>query len=93
MNIKEAVEIAKKALLDVFEEADPNSFRLEEVVLDDFSDWKITLSYQIQSIKTNEGVNGLSLLAMALSKGRSYKIVMVNKHSGEVKAIKMYQNE
>lgn len=92
MDIKEAVQVAKQALLDVFDDIDKPTFRLEEVVLNDSSDWKITLSYQ-RLTKVGADQNGFTLLAAAMNKSRTYKVVIVGKHTGEVKAIKMYKDE
>ena len=88
MNVQEAVANAKTALVDLFASEDPRGIRLEEVVLDDSSNWKITLSYARQAGLEN-GDNMLASVINSMNVKRAYKVVTIDKSTGEVKAIKI----
>ncbi|OTU44205.1 hypothetical protein CAT37_09200 [Acinetobacter pittii] len=92
IDIKEAVQIAKDNLAIVFESEGPNSIRLEEVVLDDYSNWIITLSYQ-RTKQISDDATPLALFGAALANKRFFKVVVVSKNNGEVKSIKMRSDD
>lgn len=91
VEVKDAVQIAKDTLEVVFGAEQPYSTRLEEVVLNNQSDWVITLSY-LRSYPSHEDVSTLSIIGAALSNKRVYKVVTVSKGTGEVKSIKMRED-
>lgn len=92
IEVKEAVQIAKDTLHTVFSSEEPYSIRLEEVVLDNYSDWIITLSY-LRNAVSPEDTSPLAILGASLSSKRSYKVVKVSKSNGEVKSIKMREDD
>lgn len=91
IEVKEAVQIAKDALGVVFESEQPHSIRLEEVVLNDSSDWVITLSY-FRTSASLEDASPMAVIGAALSHKRVYKVLTVSKSGGEVKSIKMRED-
>lgn len=88
VNIKEAVEAAKEALGLVFASEGAHSIRLEEVILDDYYNWVITLSY-LRNVHIPEDNNPLSILGGVISGKRAYKVVTLDKETGDVKSIKI----
>ncbi|MFL9479681.1 hypothetical protein ACKEN4_10595 [Acinetobacter baumannii] len=92
IDIKTAVNIAKEHLALVFESEEPRSIRLEEVVLDDYENWIITLSYTRNSLQGVEP-SPLAILGASLSNKRYFKVVTVSKSIGEVKSIKMRSDD
>lgn len=92
IEVKEAVQIAKDNLELVFESENPRAVRLEEVILDDNSNWIITLSYVASSTLLEEATP-LSILGSALNNKRVFKIVKISKKDGSIKSIKMREND
>lgn len=92
IDIKTAVKIAKENLAVVFESEEPRSIRLEEVVLDDYDNWIITLSYTRNSLQGTEP-SALAILGASLSNKRYYKVVTISKYNGEVKSIKLRSDD
>lgn len=92
VEIKDAVQIAKDTLHVVFGSEEPYSIRLEEVILDNYNDWVITLSYLRKGISPDE-TSAMAILGAALSSKRAYKVVKVSKKDGEVKSIKMREDD
>lgn len=90
MNAKEAIQVAKTGLLDMFEDEDPQDIRLEEIEQNNIGNWVITLSYfQKPSSRDN---SGLMAIAAAINvNNRTYKLVTVNT-MGEVESIKIRKN-
>lgn len=91
MNAKEAIEIAKIELLNIFEDASPNELRLEEIELQHSNKWVITLSY-IQDRTPTETVGLLAIAAAMNLHNRVFKVVTVNKSTGVVESIKIRNN-
>ncbi|MDC4504780.1 hypothetical protein NQ775_13135 [Acinetobacter baumannii] len=84
IDIKTAVNIAKENLAVVFESEEPRSIRLEEVILDDYNNWIITLSYTRNNLQSAEST-AVAILGASLSKKRYFKVVTLSKDSGDVK--------
>lgn len=90
MNAKEAIQIAKIGLLDMFEGEDPQDIRLEEIEQNNIGQWVVTLSY-LQKPSAREN-SGLMAIAAAINvSNRAYKLVTVNTR-GEVESIKIRKN-
>lgn len=94
MELQEAIETAKEKLLTLFAADNPKSIRLEEVEMDDFTHWIITLSYLRQADPTNDPkMGGIMAIAAALNtQTRIYKTVVINKDTGHVDSIKIHKN-
>lgn len=92
IDIKSAVDIAKENLSVVFESEGPRSIRLEEVILDDYNNWIITLSYTRNNLQGTDP-SPLAILGASLSNNRYFKVVTVSKDSGQVKSIKMRSDD
>lgn len=88
VDVKEAVEKAKSALESLFSSEGAHSIRLEEVILDDNRNWVITLSY-LRSVHIPEDNSPLSVLGGVISGKRAYKVVTLDKETGDVKSIKI----
>lgn len=91
IDVKQAVQIAKETLETIFETEEPSNIRLEEVVLDNNSDWVITLSY-LRKVGTYDDMNPFATITANLSNRRTFKVVKVSKSGGEVKSIKIREN-
>lgn len=91
MELKEAVEAAKQQLIVIFDIEDKNSVRLEEVELNDHSNWVITLSY-MQKSDPNASTGLMAIAAAINANTRTYKVVTINKQSGGVESIKIRDN-
>lgn len=92
IEVKDAVQIAKDTLNTVFDSEEPYSIRLEEVVLDNRNDWVITLSYLRKAVSPDDA-SPLAFLGATLSTKRAFKVVKVSKRYGEVKSIKMREDD
>jgi hypothetical protein len=94
MELQDAIETAKEKLLTLFAADNPKSIRLEEVEMDDFTHWIITLSYLRQADPTNDiKMGGIMAIAAALNtQTRIYKTVVINKDTGHVDSIKIHKN-
>ncbi|MBU3817711.1 hypothetical protein [Acinetobacter baumannii] len=92
IDIKTAVNIAKENLAVVFESEEPRSIRLEEVILDDYNNWIITLSYTRNNLQSAEST-ALAILGASLSNKRYFKVVTISKDSGDVKSIKIRSDD
>lgn len=86
MDVKEAVKLAKKHVLDLFAEEEISNLGLEEVELtDDEQEWVVTLGF---SRPWDEPRNTLASLAESNLPRRSYKIVRIYDKSEQVSSIK-----
>lgn len=95
MDVKQAIALAKEALLDLFADENPRSIRLEEVDLENSREWVVTLSYLKDVDPREEGGSQLGLMAIAAALNtntRLYKKVVIDKSSGVVKSIKIHKN-
>jgi len=87
IDVKEAVQQAKRYLTEIFSGEQPQLLRLEEVELSqDESTWRVTLSFVPG--------NAPGALAAALgvpSGSRDYKMVTVRATDGQVQSVKIRQ--
>lgn len=90
MKLKEAINIAKAELEDIFEDENPRDIRLEEVDKNNLGSWVITLSY-LQAPDARESMGLMAIAAAINVNTRAYKLVTVNQ-SGEVESIKIRKN-
>jgi hypothetical protein len=82
MNAKEAVEIAKNTINDLFAKEGVTNLGLEELEFDDAHDlWRITIGFS----RSWDSHQGISALAGVLR--RTYKIVEIDK-DGKARAVK-----
>ena len=93
MDVKEAVRLAKKHIIELFEDDDISHVGLEEVEFDElFSVWKITIGFHRPTglLSPLEAVT--SGLSSGFSKGtsvrRAYKIVNIKDRTGKVLSVK-----
>ena len=89
MDVKKAVQTARKYVTDVFADDEITYVALEEVEFAEGPNvWRITLSF----LRPTGTVSSMELIAPALSRGenvrRSYKIVNVDNVSGRVTSVK-----
>ena len=74
MNAKEAVEVAKSTIADLFAKEGVTNLGLEELEYDEAHDiWRITIGFS----RSWDSRQGISALAGVL--GRTYKIVAIDK--------------
>ncbi len=95
MELQEAIENAKNTLSTLFASDNPKAIRLEEVILDDYTNWIITLSYLRQADPANDSVSAAGLMAIAAAlntQSRVYKTVIINKSTGNIESIKIHKN-
>ncbi|MGX9727141.1 MAG: hypothetical protein ACTFAK_07430 [Candidatus Electronema sp. VV] len=86
MDVKEAVKLAKKHVLDLFADENITNLGLEEVEYNEIGrEWIVTLGF---SRPWDEPRNTLASLAQASTPHRSYKIVRINNQSESVRCIK-----
>lgn len=90
MNAKEAIQVAKIGLLDMFESEDPQDIRLEEIEQDNMGRWVVTLSY-FQKPSERENLGLMAIAAAINVSNRAYKLVIVNTE-GDVESIKIRKN-
>ena len=84
MNVKEAVRAANKYITELFADEEVQDLGLEEVVFDETANaWKITIGFsrpwERRSLAANLGGQGW--------KNRSFKVVEINDHTGEIVAM------
>lgn len=89
MEVKEAVQVAREYVVDVFADDEISNVGLEEIEFDDRSDvWKVTLSF----LRPSGTMSKLDFVAPGLNRGqnvrRSFKTVNVDDDSGRVISIK-----
>jgi len=94
VEVKQAVQKAKVELLELFaEEAMASTVRLEEVALSDSNSWMVTLSY-LRNPTFDAVSGGLAAVAASFAQSkRVYKIVQIDKSTGEVASIKIRSND
>ncbi len=87
MNVTLAVQIAKKHILDLFEEEKLTNLGLEEVEFDNATkEWVVTAGF---SRPWDEPRSSLSTLSQSASAPlRSYKVVRINDNSQQVTSVK-----
>ena len=87
MNVKEAVELAKDHIRDLFEKEQISNPGLEEVEFDDHSrTWNVTIGF---SRPWDEAPNALAAMAQQISTpNRSYKVVSIDDPTGTVRSLK-----
>ena len=84
MDVKEAVSVAKGYLTEVFEEERITDIGLEEIEFrSSDSTWEITLGF---SRPWDQRIG--ALLRERQAPARSYKVVRIKDHSGEVQSLK-----
>ncbi len=86
MEVKQAVQIAKQYVSEIFESEPIANVGLEEVVYEDESDtWKITVGFSRPWHRRNPQTAAEKL---ASPFERSYKVVQVDDQSGKVESLK-----
>ena len=84
MDVKEAVQIAKEYLTELYESEQITNVGLEEIVFDDTSNsWKVTIGFSRPWDHKN---NLVGTLGDGLPE-RSYKVVSINGDSGKVESL------
>ena len=81
MEVKQAVAIAKEHILDLFEDEDITDLGLEEVELDDYGVWRITIGF---TRPWNLSIGSV----LGAENSRSYKILVVTDEDGRVVSVK-----
>jgi hypothetical protein len=85
MDVKQAVELAKKTFLEIFAEDHPVNLGLEEIEFDESSGtWQITLGFSRPWDKSNPLASAIA----SINPPRSYKIVKISDESGKLMSIK-----
>ena len=84
MNVKEAVRAANKYIIELFADEEVQDLGLEEVIFDETTNaWKITIGFsrpwERRSLAANLGGQDW--------KNRSFKVVEINDHTGEIVAM------
>ena len=84
MEVKEAVKTAKEYIIDLFGDEAITGVGLEEVDLDmGSSDWRITIGFYRPLSQRGT----LTTVFGKQHEARSYKVVSINKHSGNVSSV------
>jgi hypothetical protein len=84
MNVKEAVATAKAFVIDTFADEEPTNVGLEEVeFVEQSGEWRVTVGFT-RPWQTRSGL----MIAAGAPILRSYKVVTVNDHDGQVLSIK-----
>ena len=84
MDVKEAVQIAKEYLTELYKSEQITNVGLEEIVFDDTSNsWKVTIGFSRPWDHKN---NLVGTLGDGLPE-RSYKVVSINGDSGKVESL------
>lgn len=81
MDVKQAVEVAKNHVEDLFGEEDIINMGLEEVELDEEGSWRITIGF---SRPWDRNVGSI----LSGENARSYKIVILRDEDGRVLSVK-----
>lgn len=85
MDMRQAVEVAKRNFSEIFAEEYPANVGLEEIEFDDSTRiWQITLGFS----RPWDSKNPLASAIGAINPPRSYKIVRIADDSGKVLSIK-----
>jgi hypothetical protein len=88
MNVKEAVDLARSHVLDLFAGEGISNLGLEEVEFDDADGvWSVTVGFSRPWDKASGG-RGLAALAQAETLNRSYKIVRIQDSTRRVLSVK-----
>lgn len=90
LSLKEAVRLAISEVSEIFADQGISNIMLEEVEMADEKVWNITVGFDRPADAQDfSGQHPLSQGIMALArKGRKYKVVKIDKESGEVFSIK-----
>ena len=81
MNVKEAVRAANKYITELFADEEVQDLGLEEVVFDETANaWKITIGFSRPRERRSLAAN----LVGQDWKNRSFKVVEINDHTGEI---------
>lgn len=90
MNVKEAVQTAKKYVAELYEDEPAKHIGVEEVVFDRASNsWKVTVGFY-RPWDEKLGLSGILDAAAgepAIWKRRSFKIIQVNDNTGMVESM------
>ena len=78
MGPKEAVQVAKKHVLDLFGDEGITDIGLEEIDSES-GHWKITIGFSRKWVSIGSALGG---------SGRSYKVLRVNKESSEILSVR-----
>ena len=81
MDVKQAVEIARKYVEELFAEEQIMNVKLEEIDAEELGYWRITIGFSRPLI-----TNFSSLLGS--EKSRTYKVVLVRDRDGQVLSVK-----
>ncbi len=81
MNVKQAVEVARKYVEDLFAEEQIMNVALEEIDAEEEGFWRITIGFS-RPLNTNFS----SLLGV--EKSRTYKVVLVRDSDGQILSVK-----
>lgn len=87
MNVPDVVRLAKRYVIELFEDENPLNVGLEEIEFDDTKqEWDVTIGF---SRPWNVSRNALSALTGdQQTAGRSYKIVRIRDADGEMVGLK-----
>ncbi len=87
MNVKEAIELAKDHIKDLFESEHISNLGLEEVEFDDHSGiWNVTVGFSRPWDVAN---NALAAIAQQVNPPRRcYKVVSINDRTGRIRSVK-----
>ncbi len=86
MDVKEAVDLAKKYVIDLFANEGIVNLGLEEVEFDDSDGvWNVTIGF---SRPWDKLTGGLAALAQVHASSRSYKVVRIHDQSRRVLSVK-----
>lgn len=81
MNVKQAVEVARKYVKDLFAEEQIMNVTLEEVDAEEEGYWRITIGF---SRPFNSNLSSL----LSGEKSRTYKVVLVRDSDGQILSVK-----
>ncbi len=85
MDVKEAAQMSREYVADLFGDEGISEVRLEEVVIDDGTgDWRITIGFNRRAVHPPGSLG--ERLRLDLSRERAYKVVRLNRH-GEVSSV------
>lgn len=92
-SLKDAVDFATQAVLDLFGDQNITNVMLEEVETANDEHWKVTIGFDRAADASNGTGHGLSAGLLSIARRRKYKVVQVRKTDGEVLSIKDRQFE
>jgi hypothetical protein len=87
MDVKEAVQLAKSRIVELFGDEGVTNVGLEEIEHDDLKDeWQVTIGF---SRPWDKPTNALAAIGQEIGvRSRSYKVVRIDDHGGKVISVK-----